>query len=91
MKNILLGAVIITGALVGAPAVFAQETLPVIEPVYSEVLPTESLDVLPMTALEEEIQALRIKEKESNFLTRFLIRLKIQELENKLNIKKALQ
>lgn len=93
MKKIIFGAVIITGSLVIPSVLLAQENLTPIIPEATEITVGESLssETVPLTNLEEEIEILRIKEKESGFLGRFIIRLKIQELENKLNIKKALQ
>lgn len=89
MKKILFGAVLVSTFFVSPLGAFAQESLVVNEPILEPTGSSEKIVIVD--ALKQEIASLRIREKESNFITGFWIRLKIQELENKLNIRKALQ
>ncbi len=67
----------------------AQEVLPVLNETTENPSPlVTSLEVDPMTQLRNELAELKTREAHpsTGFVARFFIRIKVKELENKLNI-----
>jgi len=86
LSSLMVAAVLLT------PAAFATAAEPVVSPSENVLVSEISNPVIVVDEQVVELAALKLKEKDPSIggITKFFLRLKIRQLENQLNIKKAL-